>query len=91
MQGGRYQSPRIANILGCALRNGAAGIGQSSWGPTGFILAENETGARQLKNLLQQRNAYDEVSYTICSARNFGATVTYDDSTLEQQKFATQI
>ena len=45
-QGGRFTSPFVAAALQALDDAGAFGIGQSSWGPTGFAFAANERGAR---------------------------------------------
>src|SRR6185295_7964183 len=37
-QGGRFTSPRVAEALTWLEREGLAGVGQSSWGPTGFAV-----------------------------------------------------
>ena len=47
-QGGRFASPRVAAALARLDRLGATGIGQSSWGPTGFAFARDADEARWL-------------------------------------------
>ncbi|MGI9046916.1 MAG: beta-ribofuranosylaminobenzene 5'-phosphate synthase family protein [Burkholderiales bacterium] len=47
-QGGRYASPRVAEALAWFAGRGASGIGQSSWGPTGFVIVESEDRAQVL-------------------------------------------
>src|SRR5262249_10561134 len=37
-QGGRFLSPRVAEALAWLEAAGVSGVGQSSWGPTGFAL-----------------------------------------------------
>lgn len=51
-QGGRYASAAVAGVLDEAARRGVTGYGQSSWGPTGFILARSEDEARELVDSL---------------------------------------
>ena len=46
-QGGRYTSPFLKSILKTISKEGATGLGQSSWGPTGFVIFPNETIAFQ--------------------------------------------
>ncbi|MBL8703356.1 MAG: GHMP kinase, partial [Rhodospirillales bacterium] len=47
-QGGRFSSPVVAEALGWLQDQGVRGVGQSSWGPTGFALLGSEAEARRL-------------------------------------------
>jgi beta-RFAP synthase len=47
-QGGRFASKRVAAVLAELEAQGAAGIGQSSWGPTGYALAASRPEAERL-------------------------------------------
>ena len=50
--GGRYTSPLVAKVLSQLQANGVNCFGQSSWGPTGFAVFENQREAEtQLKIL----------------------------------------
>ncbi|GJE39910.1 beta-ribofuranosylaminobenzene 5'-phosphate synthase family protein [Methylobacterium persicinum] len=71
-QGGRYASAAVAAVLAEAARRGVAGYGQSSWGPTGFILARSEDEARTLVATLSRG---ENLSFLITRGRNTGATV----------------
>lgn len=44
-QGGRFASPGVAQVLDWLRRDGVPGVGQSSWGPTGFALLGTEQEA----------------------------------------------
>jgi beta-ribofuranosylaminobenzene 5'-phosphate synthase len=49
LQGGsRFSSPDVAAALDLLEREGAVGIGQSSWGPTGFAFAPSADAAERL-------------------------------------------
>lgn len=75
-QGGRFTSPVISEALAWITKRGFAGVGQSSWGPTGFVLLEDETQAQWLERGLRQR--FGEFSSFRCqqvAARNQGAGV----------------
>ena len=50
-QGGRFTSPRVAAALQALQKAGAAGIGQSSWGPTGFAFVADQVTAERLSAL----------------------------------------
>ncbi|HEX6828992.1 MAG TPA: beta-ribofuranosylaminobenzene 5'-phosphate synthase, partial [Burkholderiales bacterium] len=75
-QGGRYASPRVAEALALFQSAGAACIGQSSWGPTGFALADSRETAEALVRLARGRvPAAFGLDYVICAGRNRGAEV----------------
>ena len=81
LQGGRYCSQAVAQVLSSMLNQGATGIGQSSWGPTGFALFANETQAYQA--LRQTRDNWlhePRLSFRVCRARNQGAEVRREDA-----------
>ena len=71
-QGGRYASPAVAQALTRAAGMGVAGYGQSSWGPTGFLLAASEDEARTLIESLDEGGT---LRFLIARGRNTGAAV----------------
>lgn len=76
-QGGRYCSDLVAEVLPWLTQHGATGVGQSSWGPTGFGLFANETEAYQSLKLLREYWQDDErLSFRVCSARNRKADIS---------------
>ena len=80
LQGGRYCSQAVAQVLSCMLDQGATGMGQSSWGPTGFALFANETQAYQaLKQARDNWSHEPRLSFRVCRARNQGAEVMRED------------
>ncbi|MBI5618872.1 MAG: GHMP kinase [Gammaproteobacteria bacterium] len=75
-QGGSgYTSPRVAEAVGWAAREfGLEGVGQSSWGPTGFVFTPDGEQAAALRQALVARYAAESgLGFEICSARNHGA------------------
>jgi beta-RFAP synthase len=75
-QGGRYTSPVISAALEWAIGKGYTGVGQSSWGPTGFILLEDAHQAQQLENdLTQHFGKFSSFHCQLVAARNQGAAV----------------
>ena len=82
-QGGRYLSKDVAEVLEFALNNGAAGIGQSSWGPTGFALFENVKLATKMQHTLELRT-HKSIRTMICKARNVGASIVEVEGTVTQ-------
>lgn len=75
-QGGRYCSHLVSEVLPWLLGQGAAGIGQSSWGPTGFALYANETQAYQaVKAAREKWNSESRLKFKVCKARNQKAEI----------------
>lgn len=54
VQGGRYASPRVGRVLEYLRERRVRGIGQSSWGPTGFMFAPSEAYAREWVEAIQR-------------------------------------
>jgi beta-RFAP synthase len=48
VQGARYAHPRVAELVEALLAEGAAGAGQSSWGPAAYGLFPDEASARRV-------------------------------------------
>jgi beta-ribofuranosylaminobenzene 5'-phosphate synthase len=77
VQGGRYASPRVAATLDWLRDRGFAGIGQSSWGPTGFVFVAERREAQALRDELARRfGASGALSFRICAGRNRGAEIS---------------
>lgn len=73
-QGGRFSHLNIMHLLKQAKQLGFHGVGQSSWGPTGFILADSETQAHALVRKLQPVDSGLELQ--IVGASNHGHQLT---------------
>jgi len=74
-QGGRYASPQVGAVLQALQNMGVACFGQSSWGPTGFAVFENELEAEKHLQQLETMFLDSHLSWKICSARNAGAEI----------------
>lgn len=75
-QGGRYASPRVARWLDWFAAHGAACCGQSSWGPTGFVMTASAEEARHLLEAAKAaRTADDPVRFRSVAGRNAGARI----------------
>jgi beta-ribofuranosylaminobenzene 5'-phosphate synthase len=89
VQGGRFASPRVAGVLGFLSAAGHRGIGQSSWGPTGFVFAPGAQQARALRDELARRFSDDDaLSFRICAGRNGGAEITPLSRTAGEKRVA---
>jgi beta-ribofuranosylaminobenzene 5'-phosphate synthase len=72
-QGGRFTSPEVGESLAWLGARGAVGLGQSSWGPTGFCLVESAARASRLIDSVCGR--YAGLSFISASARTCGADI----------------
>lgn len=76
-QGGRYASADVADVLAWLGREGHAGLGQTSWGPTGFCLAPDTVTAERLAETARRRYAdRPQLSFAVVRGRNSGARIT---------------
>jgi beta-ribofuranosylaminobenzene 5'-phosphate synthase len=75
-QGGRFASPAVAQALAWIESRGIAGVGQSSWGPTGFAIVAGEERATELAREAQSRwGAAGVLQFLVCGGRNRGGEV----------------
>ena len=74
-QGGRFASPDVARVMDTLAGAGAHGIGQSSWGPTGFTFAESEAEAERLVSRLEAARGAGSVTWQVVRGNNKGAAV----------------
>lgn len=75
-QGGRFTSPVVSAALEWTVEQGFSGVGQSSWGPTGFVLLEDAAQAQWLERALKRRfGGVSTFRTQQVAARNRGAGV----------------
>lgn len=72
-QGGVFTSKHVAALATRLVAQGAVGIGQSSWGPTGFAFAPSESAAQEMVAAMPP--AEDGIEMKIVSGRNYGAKI----------------
>ena len=76
VQGGaRFMSPDVAAILDALDSAGACGIGQSSWGPTGFAFAPGPDEARRLAMIARRHPNGRGLDIRVCQGLNRGAEI----------------
>ncbi|MDX1519597.1 MAG: GHMP kinase [Gammaproteobacteria bacterium] len=87
VQGGRYASARVASVLEWAgQQDGVTGIGQSSWGPTGFAILPSETQAYQtMKKAREIFSEDDQIEFILARARNQMAEMYLEESKLKNR------
>lgn len=82
VQGGRYSSQLVSMLLPWLKEQGATGVGQSSWGPTGFALFANETEAFQvMRKARDYWQGESGLSLMMCKARNSKAEILMPSKT----------
>ncbi len=75
-QGGmRFTSPDVAAVLAALDREGAFGIGQSSWGPTGFAFAAAPEEADRLARSAQRHPSGQGLDIRVCAGFNRAAEI----------------
>ena len=75
---GRFTSRRVRRAVEHVQRAcGLVGVGQSSWGPTGFVFAASEVVAHGVVAELRARFGTEEdLTFMVCAARNHGAGIS---------------
>lgn len=78
-QGGSpWTSPAVGEVLKRAAEAGATGIGQTSWGPTGFGFVPSQDVAERLYHSLVEDAKAKGLEIAIVRGRNSGATISDD-------------
>ena len=76
VQGARFMSDSVAQVLAWLQAEGIAGAGQSSWGPTGFAVIDGEVGAGKLLAAARRRwPPASGLSFAVSHGRNRGADI----------------
>ena len=91
IQGGVYSNPDIANIMSYVEKKGFMGVGQSSWGPTGFILTDSDTAAHKLTKDIRQNFLCKDLQIEIIQGRNKGSCIEFNNSNKEEQNINLNI
>ncbi|HMM53624.1 MAG TPA: hypothetical protein PKC23_01260 [Candidatus Desulfobacillus sp.] len=80
-QGGRFASRNVARWLDWFTARGARCVGQSSWGPTGFVMTASAEEARRLLEAAKAARAPDDpVRFRSVAGRNAGARIVESNS-----------
>ena len=80
-QGGIFTSPRVGAVLEALRAHGVTGLGQSSWGPTGFAFADSQAEAERLLAIASEAaGSADDgaaLEIVIAKGRNEGAEIGF--------------
>ncbi len=75
-QGGRYTSPDVAEVMEWIEAAGVCGVGQSSWGPTGFAIVGSPDEAERLIGEARARfGALPHLAFDCVRGSNAGARI----------------
>jgi len=78
-QGGSpFTSPDVAAVLAALHHEGAYGIGQSSWGPTGFAFSAAPAEANRLAGIARRHPQGRALDIRVCAGFNHGAEMTVE-------------
>jgi beta-ribofuranosylaminobenzene 5'-phosphate synthase len=74
-QGGLFTSPAVGEAVRFLAAEGGVGLGQSSWGPTGFVFAGSADAAAELGAAFRRQNRFEGLRLLVAAANNRGAMV----------------
>jgi beta-ribofuranosylaminobenzene 5'-phosphate synthase len=77
-QGGPYTSQHVADLLDWLRGQGVTGLGQSSWGPTGFAFAASAEAGEVLLAAARAHAQNEGLRFTLAQGRNQGAEIAID-------------
>jgi beta-ribofuranosylaminobenzene 5'-phosphate synthase len=75
LQGGPYASAKVSEVLNWLRGQGISGLGQSSWGPTGFAFAASEAEGQALLRDLRAEVRHQDLGFELARGRNEGAKI----------------
>ena len=75
LQGGPYASAKVGEALDWLRDQGVSGLGQSSWGPTGFAFAASEAEGQALLRGLRAEVRHRGLGFELAHGRNEGAKI----------------
>lgn len=70
VQGGTFADAQMAQLVSHLRKTGIEGVGQTSWGPTLFILLENQTAAEQLRRDLAAHPRFADCRFHVAGPFN---------------------
>jgi beta-RFAP synthase len=76
LQGGAIVSKGVAKVLDWVATSGLNGIGQSSWGPTGFAFVRSESDGASLLETARGLDDFAGLRFQLVRGRNQGAEIS---------------
>jgi predicted sugar kinase len=65
----------LTRLVGEIRSLGAVGVGQSSWGPTLYVVQPNQSAAESLARSIADRHTAEKLDITITPSANRGARI----------------
>lgn len=85
-QGGRYTSAAVAEVIEYLIQQEIPGVGQSSWGPTGFAFFDSDTAAHSMMRECQNQFSHSsQLSFKVVQGNNVGSVVTISEAGQQNQ------
>jgi beta-RFAP synthase len=78
--GSAFTSPGVAAVLAAMASEGAVGIGQSSWGPTGFAFATSDDEAGRLASIARAHPRGQDLDIRVCAGFNRAAEIAVNQA-----------
>ncbi len=78
LEGGAYTSPLVGEVLSWLQGQGLTGLGQSSWGPTGFAFVPSEAEGQNLLGQVRSLPAAARLRLALGRGRNEGAEIAVE-------------
>ena len=76
VQGGVYTSAAVGGVIAYLQTQGIEGVGQSSWGPTGFAFLDSECHAANVMQDVKRRfSDFGQLTFQLVAARNQGSSI----------------
>jgi beta-ribofuranosylaminobenzene 5'-phosphate synthase len=75
LQGGPYTSTRVSKVLAWLRDQDLTGLGQSSWGPTGFAFIASQADGERLLKEARARAQDTHLRFALAQGRNEGARI----------------
>ncbi len=76
VQGGVFADPQMAELVTWLTEQGCVGIGQSSWGPTLWVLCRDESEAIRCREKIVTHPTARACTIHLTAAQNAGATIS---------------
>ena len=77
IQGGRFAHRQMEELAASLRDQGIRGVGQSSWGPTLFVIQESQAAAESLQQQLLNDPLWSRCQVQISQPRNQGAVIQH--------------
>ncbi len=90
LQGGRFTSQSVEQAVLWFGQQGAVGLGQSSWGPTGFCMVKGDEVANQMLEQARLQFADLDLEFMLASVCKTGSCINMIDGSSESEPNDTQ-